>query len=81
MENPTDDPTSVNNCNILSCSALPDFLTEMTLIILTLNKLNGIKPGFHIVVSGLLWSLLNLKFGQKLSTTIWKHERSFFKDQ
>ena len=40
-----------------------------------------VKPGFHIVVSGLLWSLLNLKFRQKLSTTIWKHERNFCKDQ
>ena len=37
---PTYDPNSVNN--ILSCSTLPDFLTEMTLIILTLNMLNGI---------------------------------------
>ena len=37
MENPTYDPNSVSN--ILSCSTLPDFLTEMTLIILTLNML------------------------------------------
>ena len=33
-----------------------------------------VKPCFHMVVSGLLRSLLNLKFRQKLSTTIWKHE-------
>ena len=40
MENPTYDPNSVSN--ILSCLTLPDFLTEMTLIILTLNMLDGI---------------------------------------
>ena len=38
MRNPTYDPSSVSN--ILSCSILPDFLTEMTLIILILNMLN-----------------------------------------
>ena len=32
MENPTYDPNSV------SCSPLPDFLSEVTLIILTLSK-------------------------------------------
>ena len=37
MENPTYDPGPVSN--ILSCSTLNDFLTEMTLIILTLNLL------------------------------------------
>ena len=40
MENPTYDSNSVSN--ILSCTTLPDFLTEMTLRILTLNMLNGI---------------------------------------
>ena len=33
LENPTYGPNSVSN--ILSCSTLPDFLSEMTLIILT----------------------------------------------
>ena len=33
-----------------------------------------------MVISGLLQSLLNLEFHQKLSTTIWKHETSFCKD-
>ena len=37
MENPTYGPNSVSN--ILSCSTLSDFLTEMTLIILTLYML------------------------------------------
>ena len=41
MENPTYDLNTVSN--ILSCSTLPDFVTEMTLIILTLNMLNGIR--------------------------------------
>ena len=40
MENPTYDLNSVSN--ILSCSTLPDFLAEMTLVILNLNMLNGI---------------------------------------
>ena len=40
MENTICDPNSENN--ILSCSTLPDFLTEMALISLTLNVLNGI---------------------------------------
>ena len=40
MENPTYDPNSVSN--ILSCSHLPDFLTEMTFIIFSLNVLNGV---------------------------------------
>ena len=40
MENPTCDPDSISN--ILSCSTLPDFLSEMTLPILPLNMLNGI---------------------------------------
>ena len=44
---PTCDPNSVSNTlnsvsNILSFSTLPDFLTEMSLIVLTLNMLNGI---------------------------------------
>ena len=39
-----------------------------------------VKPGFHIVVSGLSRSLLNLKFRQILWTTIWKHEGNFCKD-
>ena len=34
-KNPTFDPNSVSN--IFSCSTLPEFLSEMTLIILTLN--------------------------------------------
>ena len=33
-------PNSVSN--IQSCSTLPNFLTEITIIILTLNILNGI---------------------------------------
>ena len=44
MESPTYDlaydPDSVSN--VLSCSTLPDFPTEMTLIILTLNMPDGI---------------------------------------
>ena len=40
IENHTYDPNSVGN--ILSCSTLLDFLTDMTSIILTLNLLNGI---------------------------------------
>ena len=40
MENPTYDANSVSN--ILSCSILPDFLTETTLMILTVNMLNDI---------------------------------------
>ena len=41
MENPTYAPNSVSN--ILSRLTLSDFITEMTLTILTLNILNGIK--------------------------------------
>ena len=36
---------------------------------------------FHIVVNGLLRSLLNFKFHQKLWPTIWKHEWNFWKDK
>ena len=39
IEYPTYDPNSVGNK--LSCSTLPDFLTEMSLVILTLKMLNG----------------------------------------
>ena len=52
-----------------------DVFAKLEHVVASLDKKYfTVKPGFHIVVSGLLRSLLNFKFHQKLSTTIWKHE-------
>ena len=41
MGNSTYGPNSISN--ILSCSTLPDFLTEMTLVIVTINMLKVVR--------------------------------------
>ena len=64
MEDPTYEPNSVSN--ILSCSTLPDFLTEMTLIILTLNMLKVVDS----------CRIFFRKHGLILSEVFWYMERS-----